>query len=119
MPGKNYTEIGMKLRTAGITPETPCAIISRATTHQQRTYRTTVRKLGTSQDFPAPTLLVVGDVVRFADPASLANEFVVPMDVDSAGKVEPAALFADFPYQRVRTEKSVLESFEKEEELLA
>lgn len=58
MPGKNYAEIGAKLLAAGVTPETPCAIISRATTSQQRTHRTTVGELRTSQDFPAPTLQI-------------------------------------------------------------
>jgi uroporphyrin-III C-methyltransferase len=114
MPGKNYAEIGAKLRAAGVTPETPCAIISRATTRRQRTHRTTVSELRTSPELPAPTLLVVGEVVRFADPVSLANEFFVPPNVETAGPVMPAALFADSPYQNVGPEKP---DFRKEESL--
>jgi len=105
MPGKNYKEIGAKLRAAGVTSETPCAIISRATTHQQRTHLTTVSQLRTSPDLPAPTLLVVGEVVRFADPASLAQEFLIPTAVETAAGSMPAALFADSPYQIAETEK--------------
>ncbi len=101
MPGKNYAEIGAKLRAAGVTPDTPCAVISRATTRRQRTHRTTVSQLCTSPELPAPTLLVVGEVVRFADEATLAKEFFVPTNVETAGPVKPAALFADSPYQIV------------------
>ncbi len=119
MPGKNYAEIGSKLRAAGVTPETPCAIISRATTLQQRTQRTIVGELFKAQELPAPTLLVVGEVVEFADAASLANEFVVPADLNAAGKTIPAALFTDFPYQLADVERSDFERFEREEEPLA
>ena len=45
MPGQNYSEVAAKLRAAGLAGETPCAIISRATTPQQRTHRTTIAEL--------------------------------------------------------------------------
>src|SRR5271155_2195242 len=41
MPGQNYSDIAKRLRAAGLAGETPCAIISRATTKYQRTHRTT------------------------------------------------------------------------------
>jgi uroporphyrin-III C-methyltransferase len=113
MPGKNYSEIGAKLRAAGVAPETPCAIISRATTHHQRTHRTTVRELHTSAELPAPTLLLVGEVVRFADTASIASEFFVPTNVETAVGVMPRALFADSSYQTVDLQGP---EFEREEE---
>ena len=119
MPGKNYAEIGAKLQAAGVTPETPCAIISRATTRRQRTYRSTVSELRTSPELPAPTLLVVGEVVRFADRVSLANEFFVPTNVETAGPVMPAALFADAPYQIVDQIVDPDEPDFREEESLA
>jgi uroporphyrin-III C-methyltransferase len=115
MPGKNYAEIGAKLRAAGVTPETPCALISRATTRRQRTHCTIVSELRTSPQLPAPTLLVVGEVVRFADPVSVASEVFVPTNVETAGPVVPAALFADSPYQIVNPEEPDF----KEEESLA
>ena len=116
MPGKNYTEIGTKLRAAGVTPDTPCAIISRATTRHQRTHRTTVSELRTSPDLPAPTLLVVGEVVRFADPASLGNDFVIPTAAETADGLMPAALLTDSPYQAVSFGGTEIE---KDEEPLA
>jgi uroporphyrin-III C-methyltransferase len=120
MPGKNYSEIGVKLAAAGVAPETPCAIISSATTRHQRTLRATVSELRTSQELPAPTLLIVGDVVRFVDPTSLAKEFATPTsNVENAGSAVPAALFTDFPYQLADVERSDVERFEREEEPLA
>jgi siroheme synthase len=41
MPGSNYIEISSRLTAAGFAEETPCAIISRATTPEQQIYRTT------------------------------------------------------------------------------
>lgn len=105
MPGKNYSEIAGKLSASGVAPETPCAIISRATTRQQRTHRTTVSQLRTSAELPAPTLLVVGEVVRFADTASLASEFFVPSPLESAVGAMPQPLFADSSYQTAAVER--------------
>lgn len=67
MPGHNYAELAARLRQAGFAPEIPCAIISRATTPQQRIHRTTVSELHRAPKLASPTLLVVGEVVRFAD----------------------------------------------------
>jgi uroporphyrin-III C-methyltransferase len=78
MPGQNYANIAGRLTSAGLTGETPCAIISRATTKFQRTHRTTVRDLDRAPQLASPTLLVVGEVVRLTDPAAVAAEFVLP-----------------------------------------
>ena len=67
MPGSNYAEIAGKLKAAGFATETPCAIISRATTAEQQLHVATVADLHLSPPLPSPTLLVVGEVVRFAD----------------------------------------------------
>src|SRR5450631_2647474 len=95
MPGQNYSEMAAKLKAAGLAGKTPCAVISRATTSHQRTHSSTIADLHRSAKLPAPTLLVVGEVVRFADPLTLAQQFGVP--AISAGSVSPlpAALFTD------------------------
>jgi uroporphyrin-III C-methyltransferase len=67
MPGSKYVEISSRLKAAGFPKETPCAIVSRATTPQQRIHRTTVSELHRSPKLASPTLLVVGEVIRFAD----------------------------------------------------
>jgi len=66
MPGINYGELAAKLRGAGLADETPCAIISRATTPQQQTHCTHIANLQNAPRLPSPTLLVVGEVVRLA-----------------------------------------------------
>ena len=62
----------------GLAGDTPCAVISRATTPQQRAHGSTIAELGRMPQLGAPALLVVGEVVRFADPIALAQEFRLP-----------------------------------------
>ena len=73
MPGFGYSGISSRLTAAGFAKETPCAIISRATTPNQRIYCTTVSDLRHAPRLASPTLLVVGEVVRCAD-RSLVEE---------------------------------------------
>ena len=107
MPGPNYGEIAGKLRAAGLVNETPCALISRATTAHQKTHRTTIGELSNAPRLVSPTLLVVGEVVGFHDAAleeiarpisssgefSAANSFLAdhPSRSASAGNEEPLA----------------------------
>ena len=66
MPGHDYQGISRKLRDARFAQRTPCAIISRATTPQQQVHCTNIAELARAPHLPAPTLLIVGDVVRVA-----------------------------------------------------
>jgi uroporphyrin-III C-methyltransferase len=66
MPGKNYGELAAKLIAAGLASDTPCAIVSQATTSHEQSHRTTISDLHTTPHLSAPALLVVGEVVRFA-----------------------------------------------------
>jgi len=90
MPGHNYAELAAKLKSAGLSGEIPCAIISRATTSHQQTHRATIAELHCAPQLPAPTLLVVGEVVRFADPVVVAQDLTVPAGADAL------ALLTDF-----------------------
>jgi len=83
MPGSNYAELSRRLTGAGFTPETPCAIISRATTPQQQVHSRTVSQLSGAPKLPAPTLLFVGDVVRLAGRTSIERGSDVP-EIDHA-----------------------------------
>ena len=96
MPGQNYAAIAAKLKTSGLAGETPCAIISRATTAQQQTYFSRIAELHRSWKLAAPTLLVVGEVVRHADPVALAQQFVSHISAGNSS-VLPAALLTDSP----------------------
>lgn len=94
MPCHNYSDIATKLKAAGLANSTACAVISRATTRHQRTHLTTLSELLRTPRLTTPTLLIVGEVVRFANSAALVQEFVEPnISVDSNG-VLPGALFA-------------------------
>ncbi|PYX18653.1 MAG: uroporphyrinogen-III C-methyltransferase [Acidobacteria bacterium] len=64
MPGFDYEQTSTRLIAAGLKSETPCAIISRASSRDQQIHRTTVRDLPSAPLLPAPTLLLVGDVVQ-------------------------------------------------------
>ena len=95
MPGQNYAEIGKRLAAAGLSNDTPCAVISRASTKYQHTHRTTLRSLHKTPQLPAPTLLVVGEVVALADPATQVAEQLLPQLSPRDGSVLPATLFQD------------------------
>jgi uroporphyrin-III C-methyltransferase len=66
MPGAEYWRIRWKLRSSGVSGETPCAIISRATTPHEEVFFTSVEELPSAPHLPTPTLLVVGSVVGLA-----------------------------------------------------
>ena len=66
MPGHHYSELAHKLSAAGLPAETPCAIISRATTSEEQVFSTDIERLGDAPRLPAPTLLVIGEVLRHA-----------------------------------------------------
>jgi uroporphyrin-III C-methyltransferase len=102
MPGQNYSNIARRLQSAGLAANMPCVIISRATTRSQRTHRTTVLDLHRAPQLAAPTLLVVGEVVRLADPVVLAEKFVMPDCSHENGSSIPATLFHPFFAQSSR-----------------
>jgi len=93
MPGHSYADIAGKLKAAGVAHDTPCAVISRATTPDQRTHLTSIAQLQFSPRLAAPALLVVGEVVRFAAGGSeipLSDEVIAALHTDSMQE-EPVA----------------------------
>lgn len=74
MPG-DLGFIQERLLASGTALETPCAIISQATTEFERVHITTLRLLTDSPSLAAPRLLVVGEVVRLVDSARLSAKF--------------------------------------------
>ena len=66
MPGRDYSTIARQLRSAGLSDETPCAIISRATTAEEQVFSTNIKNLEKAPHLPAPTLFVIGEVLRHA-----------------------------------------------------
>ncbi len=75
MPGQNYLDLATKLTSAGLSPETPVTIISRATTPRQQTHRAIISDLHQAPQLPAPTLLIVGEVVRLGNFDEVTSQF--------------------------------------------
>lgn len=64
-------KIAAKLKQAGLDDEKPCALVSRATTADQQVRVTILANLASASGLSTPSLLIVGEVVRFA-PRDLA-----------------------------------------------
>lgn len=64
MPGRDYESIAQELLRAGLAPETPCLIVSQASTKEQKVLRAELDSLAEVRDVPAPALLLVGEVTR-------------------------------------------------------
>jgi uroporphyrin-III C-methyltransferase len=74
MPG-DLGQLQNRLLSSGVSPATPCAIISGATSESEQVHITTVTNLSASPSMAAPKLLVIGEVVRLADPRRLRQQF--------------------------------------------
>jgi uroporphyrin-III C-methyltransferase len=98
MPGFNYEKTASQLIAAGMREETPCAIVSRASSKQQEIYRTTVRELPKAPHLPAPTLLLVGDVVQTDQPAMQLREVWTLTDSFMPGPVSHDAFGDGTPW---------------------
>jgi len=70
MPGSNYQQTSRRLMAAGLRPDTPCALVSRASSKGEQVHRTTVRDLPAAPLLPAPTMLLVGDAIGLAAQAT-------------------------------------------------
>jgi uroporphyrin-III C-methyltransferase len=95
MPGHDYHATSQRLMNAGFSANTPCAVISQATSENEKIRLTTVDDLATAPQLPAPTLLIVGEVVRSAEDASRQN-----LALPSSFRREFVPLFADAGFTR-------------------
>jgi len=66
MPGDDYEKISSELREAGLDKDTPCVLISRATTRAEQIHATTLVRLAETPPLPSPTLIVIGTAAHFA-----------------------------------------------------
>jgi uroporphyrin-III C-methyltransferase len=71
MPGHNYGDLALRLMNAGLDGETPCAVISAATTADQDMEVSTLYELADVRRFSTPALVLVGEVVSFAQPSAM------------------------------------------------
>jgi uroporphyrin-III C-methyltransferase len=62
MPGGDSEQLAQHLRAIGLESDTPCVIVSQATTPAEIIHATRLEDLGKSPHFPAPAILIVGEV---------------------------------------------------------
>lgn len=85
MPGHDYGDIANRLLAAALAPDTPCAIVSHAMGSDEHVHVATIATLSESPRLPAPSILIVGDVVRHAQ-ANVAPDEIgpeVPLEASS------------------------------------
>ena len=75
MPGHDLGTLEERLLASGVSPSTPCALISGATTESEQVHITSVANLVIAPRLPAPRLLVIGEVVRFREERLLKEQF--------------------------------------------
>ena len=63
MPGPDYAYVATQLREAGWPEQTPCAIVSNATSSKQQIRTTKLAKLADESALPSPALMIIGRVV--------------------------------------------------------
>jgi uroporphyrin-III C-methyltransferase len=64
MPGTDYEGLAQRLNAEGLPLDTPCLIVSRATTAEQKIHFTRISALGNTPRYPAPAVLIVGPMVE-------------------------------------------------------
>lgn len=62
MPGMHYGEVVDRLVENGLSPETPCVVVSQATRAEQQVRWTNIAALSSEAQLPAPSILLVGRV---------------------------------------------------------
>jgi uroporphyrin-III C-methyltransferase len=66
MPGRNLAALREELVAAGLDAETPAAIVSAASTPEQREHCTTLGQLDTAPPMPDPSILLIGRTLERA-----------------------------------------------------
>jgi uroporphyrin-III C-methyltransferase len=88
MPGHDWRPLAERLLAGGLNPDVPCAIISGATSDSELIHLTTIAGLPAAPYLLAPKLLVVGEVVRFADGRRLREQFgAFPVSPEYAAEI--------------------------------
>lgn len=64
MPGRDFERIALELCRAGYAPETPCVVVSQASTPEQKVLQADLSYLPEIVELAPPTILLVGEVTR-------------------------------------------------------
>ena len=67
MPASAYEELADRFQTVGWERETPCMVVSEASTPRQQIVRATLGSISRIERLPAPALVIVGEVARMRE----------------------------------------------------
>ena len=67
MPGSDYARLAAQISESGFGPETPCIVVSNATTAKEQSLHTKVSELAKVSPLPAPCVLLVGSALAIVD----------------------------------------------------
>ena len=89
MPGE-YAGVAEELVRAGLSPSTPCAVVSKVSSADQQQYQTTLGLLDRAPILPSPCLLIVGETLATAESAEMWSTCSqsVPLPADSRQRCE-------------------------------
>ena len=91
MPGTDYATLATRLCEEGLALDTPCLVVSRASTTEQKVHAATVATLAGAPKFAAPVVLVVGAVAgRYAREQGRELESL-NFDLNLNERVEPVS----------------------------
>lgn len=93
MPGE-YASVAEDLRQAGLSPSTPCAVVSKVSSAEEQRYQTTLGLLDRAPILPSPCVLIVGDTLATAASAEMRSTCLLsvplPADVRQPSESSPA-----------------------------
>jgi uroporphyrin-III C-methyltransferase len=90
MPGRHYEEVAERLLESGLSPETPCLVVSQATHAEQQVRWSNLAALSSDAQLPAPSILLVGRVA-----SQSVNAWEVPASLERSGAVLASELGLD------------------------
>jgi uroporphyrin-III C-methyltransferase len=93
MPGHDYRDITYRLLAAELRPDTPCAIVSHVMASDEQVHIATIDTLSESPRLPAPSILIVGEVVRQARTNIAADALSLEASPAPPALYEPANAF--------------------------
>jgi len=70
MPGRKFRALAQDLISSGISGETPCVAISKATAADEQVYISTLSELDDAAVGPAPVILLIGHAIQVPDQGS-------------------------------------------------
>jgi uroporphyrin-III C-methyltransferase / precorrin-2 dehydrogenase / sirohydrochlorin ferrochelatase len=85
MPGSHYENVASRLIAAGVHEDSPCVVVSKASTPDEQVHRTTICDLAAAPHLPAPALLLVGEVFRTSEVGVGAHERVTDLPLNQFG----------------------------------